>query len=185
LADAARELLKGTDVAVDVLGPDEIDRLGLRALGAVGAGSVNTPRLIVLHRRAAVEHEVIGLVGKAITFDSGGVFLKGQTEIVRQKADMGGGAAVIAAVGATAELGLPLGVLAAIPAAENMIGGAAYRPGDIVTTAAGLTVEVTNPDAEGRLVLADGLWYCRQNGATRLIDVATLNGGVAAGIGGF
>src|SRR5262249_35497121 len=88
LADAARELLKGTDVAVDVLGPDEIDRLGLRALGAVGAGSVNTPRLIVLHRRAAVEHEVIGLVGKAITFDSGGFFLKGQTDIVRQKADM-------------------------------------------------------------------------------------------------
>ena len=181
LADAARRLLGPTDAAVEVLGKSELDRLGLRALTAVGGGSVNAPRLIVL--RSGGSGEVLGLIGKAITFDSGGLFLKRQEDIVRQKADMGGGAAVIAAVGAVAELGLPLGLLGVVPAAENMIGGGAYRPGDIVTTAAGLTVEVTNPDAEGRLVMADALWYARQHGATRLIDIATLTGGMRAGMG--
>jgi leucyl aminopeptidase len=181
LADSARALLKPTDVSVDVLGAMELERLGLRALTAVGAGSVNSPCLIILRR--AGSGDVLGLIGKAITFDSGGLFLKRQDDIVRQKADMGGGAAVIAAFGAIAELGLPLALIGVVPAAENMIGGGAYRPGDIVTTAAGLTVEVTNPDAEGRLVMADALWYAQQNGATRLIDIATLTGAMRAGMG--
>jgi leucyl aminopeptidase len=183
LADAALALLDAADVAVDVLGRADLERLGLRALCAVGAGSANEPRLIALRSGSGQEQETIGLVGKAITFDSGGFFLKGQSDIVRQKADMGGGAAVIAAVGAIAELGVPLNVFAAVPAAENLLGSGAYRPGDIVTTAAGLTVEVTNPDAEGRLVMADALWYCRQHGASRLIDVATLTGAMRAGMG--
>ena len=181
LADAARTLLEPMDVAVDVLGQPELEAVGLRALMAVGGGSVHAPRLIVLRR--GEDGGALGLIGKAITFDSGGFFLKRQEDIVRQKADMGGGAAVIAAVGAAAELGLPLGLLGVVPAAENMIGGGAYRPGDIVETAAGLTVEVTNPDAEGRLVMADALWYARQHGATRLIDIATLTGGMRAGMG--
>src|SRR5581483_4814789 len=121
----------------------------------------------------------LGLVGKSITFDSGGYFLKQQSDIVRQKADMGGGAAVLGAVGAIAELG----VLAVLPAAENMIGGGAFRPGDILRTASGLTVEVTNPDAEGRIVMADALWYARREGAARLVDVATLTGAMRAAIG--
>ena len=122
----------------------------------------------------------LGLVGKSITFDSGGYFLKQQADIVRQKADMGGGAAVVAAIGAVAELGLPLSILGVLPAAENMIGGAAFRPGDIIRTASGVTVEVTNPDAEGRIVMADALWFAREDGARRLVDVATLTGAMRA-----
>jgi leucyl aminopeptidase len=175
-------LLDGHPVAVEILGAPEISRLGLGALAAVGAGSANPPRLIVL-RYSGGGSGVLGLVGKAITFDSGGLYLKGRQDIVRQKADMAGGAAVIAAVGAIAELALPVNVTAAVPAAENMLSGTAYRPGDIVTTAAGVTVEVTNPDAEGRLVLADGLWFAKREGATRLVDLATLTGAMRAGMG--
>jgi leucyl aminopeptidase len=146
---------------------------------------VNEPRLIVVRYDGenARADQILGLVGKAITFDTGGYFLKPQGDIVKQKADMGGGAAVIGAIGAIAELELPIRVLGVLPAAENMIGGAAFRPSDIVTTAAGLTVEITNTDAEGRLVLADGLWYAQQQGATRLVDVATLTGAMRGALG--
>jgi len=181
LAEAATRLLAPVGVAVDVLGPAEIEQLGLGGLAAVGRGSVNAPCLIVLRSGAGAAE--VAFVGKAVTFDSGGFFLKGQGDIVKQKADMGGGAAVLAAVGASAELGLPAPFLGVIPAAENMLGGAAFRPGDIISTAAGLTVEVTNPDAEGRLLLADALWYARERGATRLVDVATLTGAVRAALG--
>jgi leucyl aminopeptidase len=132
-------------------------------------GAPDTPRL--------------ALVGKAVTFDTGGYFLKPQTDIVRQKADMAGGAAVVAALGAIAEIGLPLSVTGVVPACENMLSGSAIRPTDVVRTAAGLTVEVTNPDAEGRLILADALWYARRDGATHLVDLATLTGALRAGMG--
>jgi len=102
---------------------------------------------------------------------------------VRQKGDMAGGAAVLGALGAIAELELPLNVIGVVPACENMLGAAAIRPTDVVTTAAGLTVEVTNPDAEGRLILADALWYARRQGATHMIDLATLTGAMRAGMG--
>ncbi len=118
-----------------------------------------------------------------MTFDTGGYFLKPQSDIVRQKADMAGGAAVVAALGAIAELGLPLSVTGFVPACENMLSGTAIRPTDVITTAAGLTVEVTNPDAEGRLILADALWYARRDGATHLVDLATLTGAMRAGMG--
>ena len=121
--------------------------------------------------------------GKAVTFDTGGYFLKPQSDIVRQKADMAGGAAVVAALGAIAELGLPLSVTGVVPACENMLSGSAIRPTDVITTAAGLTVEVTNPDAEGRLILADALWWARRDGATHLVDLATLTGAMRAGMG--
>ena len=133
------------------------------------AGAGATPRL--------------AMIGKAVTFDTGGYFLKPQTDIVRQKADMAGGAAVIAALGAIAELGLPLSVTGIVPACENMLSGSAIRPTDVITTAAGLTVEVINPDAEGRLILADALWYARRDGATHLVDLATLTGAMRAGMG--
>jgi leucyl aminopeptidase len=185
LAAAAKELLEPLGVTVEISGPAEIEKLGLGALTAVGQGSVNEPRLIVLRYSGAkaAPGQLLGLIGKSITFDTGGYFLKPQSDIVKQKADMGGGAAVIGAIGAIAELGLPLEILGVLPAAENMIGGAAFRPSDIVTTAAGLTVEITNTDAEGRLVLADGLWYAQQQGATRLVDVATLTGAMRGALG--
>ena len=178
---------------------------GLGALAAVGGSSPAAPLLLVLRheppggagKAAEAAGEARGaagaaggtgsprlaLVGKAVTFDTGGYFLKPQHDIVRQKADMGGGAAVVAALGAIAELGLPLSVTGVVPACENMLSGTAIRPSDVITTAAGLTVEVTNPDAEGRLILADALWYARQDGATHIVDLATLTGAMRAGMG--
>jgi leucyl aminopeptidase len=158
---------------------------GLGALAAVGASSPAGPLLLVLRHEPpdAPDAPRLALVGKAVTFDTGGYFLKSQTDIVRQKADMAGGAAVVAALGAIAELGLPLSVTGVLPACENMLSGSAIRPTDVITTAAGLTVEVTNPDAEGRLILADALWWARRDGATHLVDLATLTGALRAGMG--
>jgi leucyl aminopeptidase len=169
-------------VRVEVLDPVAA---GLPALAAVGGPSAAPPRLIVLRHEpeGAPVRPRLALVGKAVTFDAGGYFLKPQSDIVRQKGDMGGGAAVLAALGAIAELGVPLDVLGVLPACENMIGPDAIRPSDVITTAAGLTVEVTNPDAEGRLILADALWYARGQGATHVIDLATLTGAMRAGMG--
>jgi leucyl aminopeptidase len=169
-------------LSVDAVDPHEA---GLAALAAVGGSSPARPLLLVLRHEppGAPAAPRLALVGKAVTFDTGGYFLKPQSDIVRQKADMGGGAAVAAALGAIAELGLPLSVTGVIPACENMLSGSAIRPTDVIGTAAGLTVEVTNPDAEGRLILADALWYARRHGATHLVDLATLTGAMRAGMG--
>jgi leucyl aminopeptidase len=158
---------------------------GLPALAAVGGASARAPRLIVVRHTPADAPEPprVALVGKAVTFDAGGYFLKPQADIVRQKGDMAGGAAVLAALGAIAELELPLSVFGVVAACENMIGADAIRPSDVIQTASGLTVEVTNPDAEGRLILADALWYARRRGATHVIDLATLTGAMRAGMG--
>jgi leucyl aminopeptidase len=173
--------------AVPRLRTETIDptEAGLGALAAVGASSPAEPLLLVLRHEppGAPDAPRLALVGKAVTFDTGGYFLKSQTDIVRQKADMAGGAAVVAALGAIAELGLPLSVTGVVPACENMLSGSAIRPTDVITTAAGLTVEVTNPDAEGRLILADALWWTRRDGATHLVDLATLTGAMRAGVG--
>jgi leucyl aminopeptidase len=158
---------------------------GLGALAAVGGGSPIDSVLIVLRHEppGAPDAPRLALVGKSVTFDTGGYFLKPQSDIVRQKADMGGGAAVVGALGAIAELGLPLSVTGVLPACENMLSGSAIRPTDVITTASGLTVEVINPDAEGRLILADALWWARRDGATHLVDLATLTGAMRAGLG--
>jgi leucyl aminopeptidase len=167
------------DLSVEVLDPADA---GLPALAAVGASSRNPPRLIVLEHRAS-QGPRLALVGKSVTFDAGGYFLKPQPDIVRQKADMAGGAAVLAALGAIAELELGISVLGILPACENMLGPDPIRPTDVIDTAAGITVEVTNPDAEGRLILADALWYARTRGATHVVDLATLTGAIRAGMG--
>jgi leucyl aminopeptidase len=173
--------------AVPRLTAETVDPIeaGLGALAAVGASSPAGPLLLVLRHEPADAPDAprLALVGKAVTFDTGGYFLKPQSDIVRQKADMAGGAAVVAAMGAIAELGLPLSVTGVVPACENMLSGSAIRPTDVITTAAGVTVEVTNPDAEGRLILADALWWARRDGATHLIDLATLTGAMRAGMG--
>jgi leucyl aminopeptidase len=161
------------------------EQAGLGALLAVGGSSPTAPVLIVLRHAPPGTGDAprLALVGKAVTFDTGGYFLKPQSDIVRQKADMAGGAAVVAALGAIAELELPLHVTGVVPACENMLSGTAIRPTDVITTAAGVTVEVNNPDAEGRLILADALWYARRDGATHLVDLATLTGAMRAGMG--
>jgi leucyl aminopeptidase len=166
----------------EVIDPTEA---GLGALAAVGGSSPVDPQLLVLRHEppGAPDAPRLALVGKAVTFDTGGYFLKPQSDIVRQKADMAGGAAVVGALGAIAELGLPVSVTGVLPACENMLSGTAIRPTDVITTASGLTVEVTNPDAEGRLILADALWWARRDGATHLVDLATLTGAMRAGLG--
>jgi leucyl aminopeptidase len=174
-------------LSFEALGPDEIRSAGMGALAAVSQGSDNQPRLIKLsyEPKGAKGDFVLGLVGKAITFDAGGLSLKPADRMEEMKSDMGGGAAVLAAVGAIAELDLPIRLLAVVPSCENMPGGHAYRPGDIITALNGKTIEVTNTDAEGRLILADALWHARQSGATHLIDLATLTGAMVVAMGDY
>ena len=197
-ANTARELV---DAPPNVIrppgspsGPRRSPACGLRPSTPPRRGSARWSRSATAARPAVADRAAaraarragrsrLGLVGKAVTFDSGGYFLKPQADIVRQKADMGGGAAVVAALGAIAELGIPLSVTGVVPACENMLSGSAMRPSDVIKTAAGLTVEVTNPDAEGRLILADALWWARRDGATHVVDLATLTGALRAGMG--
>ena len=186
LADRAAEIADGFEtLAVEALGPEELDELGMGAFLAVGRGSHNEPRLIVLRYDppGAKTGIRLGLVGKAITFDTGGISLKPSLAMEEMKADMSGGGAVIEGMGAIAELGIPLSVIGVVAAAENMPGGHAFRPGDILTAMNGKTIEITNTDAEGRLVLADALWYARQHGATHIVDFATLTGAMALALG--
>ena len=188
LADWAQETAGSFDsLSFEALGPDEIRAAGMGALAAVGQGSDNPARLIKLTYAppAAKDGLVLGLVGKAITFDAGGLSLKPADRMDEMKSDMGGGGAVLAAMGAIAELQLPLRVLAVVPSCENMPGGSAYRPGDIITALNGKTIEVTNTDAEGRLILADALWHARQSGATHLVDLATLTGAMVIAMGDY
>ena len=170
---------------VEALGPAEIERLGMGAFAAVGQGSAREPRLIVMRwePEGARADLTLGLVGKAITFDTGGISIKPAASMEAMKGDMAGGAAVIAGTGAIADLGLPVRVVAVVAAAENMPGGGAFRPGDIVRAANGRTIEIVNTDAEGRLVLADALWYAREQGATHVLDLATLTGAMKLALG--
>ncbi len=170
---------------VEALGPAEIERMGMGAFAAVGQGSAREPRLIVMRwePEGAAADVTLGLVGKAITFDTGGISIKPAASMEAMKGDMSGGAAVIAGTGAIADLGLPVRVVSVVAAAENMPGGAAFRPGDIVRAANGKTIEIVNTDAEGRLVLADALWYAREQGATHVVDLATLTGAMKLALG--
>src|SRR3954447_20625486 len=181
LAERAREL---EGVTVDVLGRDEIAGLGMGAFAAVARGSHEEPALITLRYDGdGASGPVLGFVGKAVTFDSGGTSIKPGAKMSEMKFDMSGGAAVLEAVGAIARARLPVKVVAVIGATENMPSGRSVKPGDIVRTKEGLTVEVNNTDAEGRLVLCDCLTHAREQGAERLVDVATLTGGVVVALG--
>jgi len=186
LAETAEEIA-GEDehLSAEWLGPEEIHQQGMGALAAVAQGSHNPPRLIVMRYDppGATGDTVLGLVGKAITFDTGGISLKPGQGMEDMKHDMSGGGAVVAAMGALAELETPVRTIAVVAATENMPGGGAYRPGDIITAMNGKTIEVINTDAEGRLVLADALWCARQQGATHLLDLATLTGAMVIALG--
>jgi leucyl aminopeptidase len=175
------------NLTVEALGPAEIDKLGMGAFAGVAQGAHNEPRLIVMrYEPAGAGSDVtLGLVGKAITFDTGGISLKPAGGMENMKGDMSGGAAVVAGMCAIADLQVPLNTVAVIASSENMPGGGAYRPGDILTAANGKTIEITNTDAEGRLVLADALWYAREQGATHVMDLATLTGAMALALGDF
>jgi leucyl aminopeptidase len=194
LAREAERAGRDAGVAVRVLEPPELRKRGFGALLAVAQGSANEPRLIVLEygappRRAkkgarAAKRPTLCLVGKGVCFDSGGLSLKPSTSMVTMKHDMSGGAAVIAAVCAAAKLALPLHVVGVVGAVENMPSGTAYRPDDIVTSLSGQTVEISNTDAEGRLVLADALHYAKSEFAPdAIVDLATLTGACSVALG--
>jgi leucyl aminopeptidase len=181
LAQYASEL---HGVAVTIMDEGSIAAAGMGAFAAVAQGSAQPPRLIRLDYNAqAAATPELALVGKAVTFDSGGLALKSAATMHEMKFDMAGGAAVIEAIAAIAELQLPVRVLGLVGAAENLPSGTAVKPGDIVTAQDGTTIEVNNPDAEGRLVLADCLSYAVRENASRLVDVATLTGGVVVALG--
>jgi leucyl aminopeptidase len=188
LAERARELAdRHPHLEFETLDRGGIERLGMGAFGAVAQGSDREPRLIVMRYEPADARGVLtlGLVGKAITFDTGGISLKPALAMEAMKGDMAGGAAVIAGIAAIAALELPVRVLAVVAATENMPGGNAFRPGDIVRAMNGKTIEIINTDAEGRLVLADALWYAREEGATHIVDFATLTGAMVLALGDF
>ena len=180
LAERARKL---EGVEVEVLGREEIVARGMGALAAVAQGSYAEPQLIVIRYDGGGDGPHLGFVGKAVTFDSGGISIKPAGKMHEMKFDMSGGAAVIEAMGAIARLGLPAKVTAVIAATENMPSGRSMRPGDIVTAMNGVTIEVNNTDAEGRLVLADALAYTVEQGAERLVDLATLTGAILVALG--
>jgi leucyl aminopeptidase len=186
LADEAEKLAAEHEhLTSEALGVKEMEALGMGSLLAVGQGSRNEPRLVVLRYDPpnAVPDVVLGLVGKSITFDTGGISIKPSGGMQSMKGDMSGGAGTLHGIGALAALGVPVRAIALLAAAENMPGGGAFRPGDILHAANGKTIEVINTDAEGRLVLADALWYARREGATHVVDMATLTGAMSLALG--
>jgi leucyl aminopeptidase len=184
LAQRAREIAAGSDaVDVEVLGREEMIAKEMGGLVAVSQGTAEEPKLIVLRYSGSGSGKTLGLVGKGVTFDTGGISLKSAPGMQEMKMDMSGAAAVLETVGAIAELGLAIDLVAVIPSTENMPSGTAIKPGDIITQYNGKTVEVNNTDAEGRLILADALAYAVEQGAERVVDIATLTGAVMIALG--
>ena len=188
LAQEATRIAQRHNLEIEVLGPGELKSGGYNLILGVGAGSAKPPRLIRVryhgnHGSADPSGPVLALIGKGITFDTGGISLKVPEHMSRMKDDMSGAAAVLSAIDVIASRKVPIDVMAVVAAAENMPGPTAQRPGDIVVSADGKTVEVVNTDAEGRLVLADALTHALRNGATHMIDLATLTGAATVAIG--
>ena len=184
-AERGATLAAAAGLNVEILDETRIADLRMGLLLGVAQGSSEPPRLLVLRHEPAnaVSNIILGLIGKGITFDTGGISIKPADNMDKMKDDMSGGAAVIAAMAAIARLKLPVHCLGVVPMTENMPGGRAVKPGDVLTSAEGKTVEILNTDAEGRLVLGDALWYARKLGATHLVDLATLTGAVVVALG--
>jgi leucyl aminopeptidase len=191
LAQEARNIAQRHGLEIEVLGPAELRAGGYNLILGVASGSSQPACMIRLRHRgreaaggsAKTDANVLALVGKGITFDTGGISLKEQASMSQMKADMAGAAAVLAAIDVIAARKVPLDVMAVVASAENMPGPSAQRPGDVVVSADGKTVEVLNTDAEGRLVLADAITHALRNGATHLLDLATLTGAATIAIG--
>jgi leucyl aminopeptidase len=186
LGQKAAEMSQEVGLKCEVFGAEKLHELKMGAFWSVTQGSDEPPALIVMKyepENAPADGPVLGLVGKGITFDTGGISIKPSDNMEKMKYDMAGGAAMIGAMRAIAQLKPAVKVIGIVCAAENMPSGKAYKPGDVVTAMSGKTIDVINTDAEGRLVLADGLAYAKQLGATHLINAATLTGAVAVALG--
>lgn len=187
VAEEAKAIAKAEKISIKILEQKEMERLGMGALLGVARGSQEPPKFIILEYNGTKKKDErpVVLVGKTITFDTGGISLKPAENMEHMKADMTGGAEVLASIRAAARLKLPLRLISILPVAENMPGGRAMKPGDVVTTLSGKTVEVQNTDAEGRLILADGLAYAMRYKPAALIDIATLTGACVVALGQF
>jgi leucyl aminopeptidase len=187
LAEAAKKMAGQLGLECEVLDQEAMAKLGMGALLGVAQGSSNPPFLLAIKYRPSVTqgNDHLALVGKGVTFDTGGISIKPADGMEKMKYDMAGAAAVIGAIRAIAQLKPPIPVTAYVPTVENMVNGNAQRPGDIVTTLSGKTVEVLNTDAEGRLILADTLTYANRNGATHIVDAATLTGAIVVALGHY
>ncbi|HEY2600589.1 MAG TPA: leucyl aminopeptidase, partial [Thermoleophilaceae bacterium] len=185
LSNRAREIADAHgSLQFEVFGRDQIVEMGMGSFAAVAQGTYAEPQLIVLrYSPSDAKGAHLGLVGKAVTFDSGGISIKPAGKMHEMKFDMSGGAAVIEAMGAIAELAVPARVTAVVAATENMPSGRSMKPGDIVTAMNGKTIEINNTDAEGRLILADALCYAVEQGAEKLVDIATLTGAIVVALG--
>lgn len=186
MAEQAKKVAKDHGLSIEILGPSEMEAQGMGAILAVGKGSAIEPRLIHLTykpSKTTAESRVIGLVGKCITFDTGGYSIKPYEGMLEMKSDMSGGSAVLGAMTALKAVNCPHTVHAVICAAENMISGEAFRPGDILTASNGVTIEILSTDAEGRLVLADGLVFTAKQGVDEMVDLATLTGAAVVALG--
>jgi leucyl aminopeptidase len=185
LADRARRMAAECGLTFEVLDQDRMRQLGMGALLGVAQGSAAPPALIVIRYvpEKTVSSDHLGLVGKGVTFDTGGISIKPAEGMEKMKYDMAGGAAVIGAMQAIARLKPTVAVTGIVPAVENMPGSRAQRPGDIVTSLSGKTIEILNTDAEGRLILADAITYAKQLGCTHLVDTATLTGAIVVALG--
>lgn len=184
MAEYAKELAEKYDFEYEELGKAEMEELGMGAILAVNQGSTEEPRLMVLKYQGNDEWtDVVGLVGKGITYDTGGYSIKPKDGLVGMKGDMGGAAAVLGAMRIIGETQPNQNVIAVIASTDNMISGNAFKPDDVITSLSGKTIEILNTDAEGRLVLADSVTYAKQQGANYIVDVATLTGGVIVALG--
>ena len=184
LATEAKKIAKENQLEVDVLDKEQLEEYNMGALLAVAKGSAEAPKMIVLKYMGAPDSkDIIGFVGKGITFDSGGIQIKPEKDMDEMKGDMAGAATVLGTMKAVGSLKPHLNIIAVIPAAENMVSGSAVHPGDVVTSYSGKTIEIKHTDAEGRLILADAISYAKFLGATKLVDVATLTGSVISALG--
>jgi leucyl aminopeptidase len=184
LAEEARRMGEAVGLEVTILGPGEMEAEGMGALLAVAQGSEQEPRLIILEHRGGKEGDPpLVLVGKGLTFDAGGISIKPASGMEDMKFDMSGGAAVVGALQTVAELKLPINVVGIVPSSENLLSGKAVKPGDVVRTREGKTVEILNTDAEGRLILADALSYAQTFEPAAIVDCATLTGACVIALG--
>ncbi len=185
LAQRAKDAADVAGITFSNLSVGEITEMGMGGLLGVAAGSHEPPAFIILEHRGDPDNTrpTVGLLGKGVTFDSGGISIKPAANMSAMKGDMAGGAAVIGAMQAIGRLNLPINVTGLVPATENLPGGSATKPGDVLTAMNGKTMEVENTDAEGRLILADALSYANSKGMTPLVDVATLTGAIRVALG--
>lgn len=184
LAERAKQIAHHRNIDITILHKKDLEELGMGALLGVGQASANEPKMIVMkYMGAADSKDVIGLVGKGVTFDTGGIQVKPDEGMGEMKTDMAGAAAVIATMDAVGALRPHVNIIAVIPTCENMIAGNNLKPGDVISSFGGKNIEIIHTDAEGRLILADGVAYAKHLGATKLVDVATLTGAVITALG--